>query len=423
MRSYLPGFVLFAIFIAIDLYAFKSFKIISAGWISSFWRNTALIAYIFSSLAAYGLIIYALAQFSRDASQPMNHYLFSTAFGVIFLMFLPKLVIAVFHLFDDIVNILKWLSSFFIQKPVVGTLEGVRITRWKFISQLGWILATIPFMGILYGMMRGRYAFRVISKTLNFPNIPASADGLKIVHISDIHIGSFPRDGKSVKEGVKMINDLKADIIFFTGDLVNNFASEIDGWQDILGALEAKYGKYSVLGNHDYGDYADWQSASAKKENFDRVKKYHSKIGFKLLLNEWIPFTTEQGESFEIIGVENWGENGFTKYGDLNKAMAGTNAANFQILLSHDPSHWDAKVIGKTKIDLTLSGHTHGMQFGVEIPGILKWSPAKYRYPRWGGLYTEDKQMIYVNRGFGYIGFPGRVGMAPEITLMELKRG
>lgn len=423
MKSILPSFILVAIFIAIDLYAFKSFKVVSVGWTSQFWRNFALIAYIISSIAAYVLIFYALSQFRRDASNPMNYYLFSTAFGVLFLMFLPKLVIAVFHLFDDIVNILKWLSSFFIQKPAVETIEGVRISRWKFISQIGWILAAIPFVGILYGMIQGRYAFRVISKKLSFPNLPASANGLRAIHISDIHIGSFHRGGKEVKEGIEMINDLEPDIIFFTGDLVNNFASETDGWDDILGSLNAKYGKYSILGNHDYGDYAEWSSASAKKENLARIKEYHSKIGFKLLLNEWTPFTTEAGETFEIIGVENWGAGGFAKYGDLDKATRGTNPENFQVLLSHDPSHWDAKVIGKTKIDLTLSGHTHGMQFGVEIPGLIKWSPVKYRYPRWGGLYNEADQKIYVNRGFGYIGFPGRVGMPPEITLLELQRG
>ncbi|NEN25823.1 metallophosphoesterase [Cryomorpha ignava] len=423
MKSILPILVFIAIFLAIDLYAFKSFKVVSEDWTNTVLRNTALIGYIISSLATYGLIIYALSQFSRDASNPMNSYLFSMAFGVVVLMFLPKLVVAVFHLFDDIVNLLKWLSSFFVQKPAVETLDGDRISRWKFISQLGWILAAIPFAGILYGMIQGRYAFRVITKTLNFANLPASANGLRIVHISDIHIGSFHKDGKEVKAGIKMVNDLQPDIIFFTGDLVNNFATETDGWDDILAALKAKYGKYSILGNHDYGDYAEWQNASAKNENLDRLKAYHSKIGFKLLLNEWTPFTTAAGETFEIIGVENWGAGGFTKYGDLDKAMEGTNSKNFQVLLSHDPSHWDAKVIGKTEIDLTLSGHTHGMQFGIEIPGLIKWSPVKYRYPRWGGLYSEASQMIYVNRGFGYIGFPGRVGMPPEITLLELKKG
>lgn len=422
MRSYLPGLVLVAIFIAIDLYAYKSFRVISASWSSAFWRNTALVGYILSSIAAYGLIVYALGQFNRDASQPMNHYLFSTAFGIIVLMFLPKLVVAVFHFFDDVVNILKWMSSFFIQKPGAEALGGVPITRWKFISQVGWLLATIPFLGILYGMIQGRYAFRVISNSLNFANLPASANGLRIVHLSDIHIGSFPRDGRSVSHGVKMVNDLKPDLIFFTGDLVNNFALELEGFDDILGSLHAKYGKYSILGNHDYGDYTNWPNAQAKADNLQRLKEYHSKMGFKLLLNEWVPFTTDQGETFEIIGVENWGENGFTKYGDLKRSLEGTNVDNFQILLSHDPSHWDAQVLDKTKIDLTLSGHTHGMQFGVEIPGMVKWSPAKYRYPRWGGLYTEGNQHIYVNRGFGYIGFPGRVGMSPEITLIELNK-
>ena len=422
MRNLIPIFILIAIVVIIDFYAFKSFRLVTSGWSNSLLKTGVNLLYALSSLLTYGIIVYAFVNFSRDASQQMNHYIFYMGFGVIVLILIPKLVVSLFHLVDDIVHLFKWLNSFFVRSTNNLESSPNAISRWQFISQMGWILAAIPFAGILYGMVRGRFAFRVMRESLSFQNFPASANGLKVVHISDIHIGSFFNNHSAVKLGIEMVNAQNPDIIFFTGDLVNNFASETDGWDTVLKGLKAKYGKYSILGNHDYGDYAEWPSAAAKKENLDRLKAYHSKIGFKLLLNEWTPFTTDGGETIEIIGVENWGEGGFSKYGDLAEATAGTNPENFQILLSHDPSHWDAEVIKKTQIDLTLSGHTHGMQFGVEVPGIIKWSPSKYRYPRWGGLYNEAKQFIYVNRGFGYLGFPGRVGMPPEITLIELQK-
>ncbi len=422
MKNLFPIYIIVALMLVVDFYAFKSLRVVSAGWSSSL-RTSAFVTYGLSSVISYAIIIYTVTNFTRDAINHINYFMFYMGFGVLVLILIPKIVIAFFHLLDDIVNLFKWLSSYFFSRPVELTDGENNISRWQFISRMGWVLAAIPFASILYGMVRGRYTFRVLRETLTFSNFPATADGLKVVHISDIHIGSFFNNHKAVQHGVDMVNDLNPDIIVFTGDLVNNFASETNGWDDVLGGLKAKYGKYSILGNHDYGDYSDWPSASAKKDNLDKLKAYHATIGFKLLLNEWIPFTTGNGEKFEIIGVENWGEGGFSKYGNLAKAMQGTNPDNFQLLLSHDPSHWDAEVRRDTAIDLTVSGHTHGMQFGVEIPGVLKWSPAKYRYPRWGGLYAEGKQMLYVNRGFGYLGFPGRVGMPPEITLIELRKG
>ena len=371
----------------------------------------------------YGILIYIFTHFSRDVAQQINYYFFYMGFGVVLLLLIPKLVIAIFHVLDDIIDVFKRLLKFFIQNPQTKDAPGNLLTRWQFISKIGWILAILPFTGMLYGMIRGRYAFRVLKEKLTFPNLPASANGLRIVHISDIHIGSFFEDREVVQRGFDMVNALNPDIIFFTGDMVNNFASETDGFEENFKSLKAKYGKYSILGNHDYGDYVNWESDAVKAESLERLKEFQTKMGFKLLLNEWVPFKTDQGEMFEIIGVENWGEGGFAKYGDLDKAMQGTNPDRFQILLTHDPSHFEAKVLGKTKIDLTLSGHTHGMQLGVEIPGIIKWSPAQYKYKRWGGLYNEASQYIYVNRGFGYIGFPGRVGMPPEITLIELYKG
>jgi len=422
MKNYLPLIVFIAVLLAIDLYAFKSFRLVSSGFSKSIWRNWALIAYWITSIAAYGMLIYAILTY-REAQAKMDYYLFFMGFGILMLIFIPKLVVSLFHLTEDIIHLFRRITAYFVRsfeptETAASSTSG--ISRWQFISRIGWAVAAIPFISILYGIWRGRYGFRTEKVKLAFDNLPASFKGFKIVHISDIHIGSFFNNYEAVKRGVDMVNALEPDLILFTGDMVNNYADEVKGWEETLGSLKAKYGKYSIFGNHDYGDYVQWESEAAKKANLEKLAVYHEKMGFKLMTNEWTEFKSPEGEAIEIIGLENWGQGGFSKYGDLSKAMQGTNSERFQILMSHDPSHWDAEVMNKTKIDLALAGHTHGMQFGVEIPGWIKWSPVKYRYPRWGGLYTEGKQHLYVNRGFGYIGFPGRVGMPPEITLIEL---
>ena len=245
-------------------------------------------------------------------------------------------------------------------------------------------------------------------------------DGFKVVQISDMHIGSFHGHENQVKKAIELVNEQKPDLILFTGDLVNNFTEELNGWIPILSNLKAKYGMYSILGNHDYGDYYEWENEAEKAKNLNDLKQAHKNIGFRLLLNENEKISINNSE-IAIVGVENWGLPPFPQYGNLNAAMNGSAEMPFKILMSHDPSHWDAEVIEKTDIDLTLSGHTHGMQFGIEI-GNIKWSPVKYKYPRWAGLYKDKDQYLYVNRGFGYIGFPGRVGMPPEITLIELEK-
>ncbi len=420
MRIYLPLLLFILAFIVLDIYAFKALRLVSSQWTKPLWKYGAQALYWLSSLVIYALIIIALVRYNQGQERS-DYYIFFMSFGLLLLVFMPKLVVAFFHLFEDILHLFRRVAAHFVQNTTAGTARDAGISRWQFLTRLGWILAAIPFVSILYGMARGRYNFRVERASLNFSHLPEWARGLKIVHISDIHIGSFFNNKAAVERGVNIINELQADLILFTGDMVNNFAEELDGWEDLLSQMQARLGKFSVLGNHDYGDYVPWSDASAKSDNLEELKKKHAAMGFKLLNNELFQLRPESAEQpIEILGVENWGLGGFSQYGKLDEATKDSNPEHLQILLSHDPSHWDAEVREKTRIDLTLAGHTHGMQFGVEIPGIVKWSPVKYRYPRWGGLYNEQDQYLYVNRGFGYIGFPGRVGMPPEITLIEL---
>lgn len=422
MRTFLPFIIFILIFIAIDLYAYKALRLPVSGWSGTFWKNAAYATYWLSSGVVYVFIAVAVYRYNRG-QDVADYYFFFMSFGLLMLVFMPKLVVAFFHLFDDLIHLFKKVATHFVRTTSPGTPAGDGITRWQFLTRIGWLLAAVPFLGIIYGISSGRYRFRTVTRKLDFPHLPDWAEGLRIVHISDIHIGSFFNNYEAVRSGLDKINDLKPDLILFTGDMVNNYAKELDGWEPLLGGLKARLGKFSVMGNHDYGDYVKWNNKEEREANIKDLHGRHEKMGFKLLLNTHEIIDPENKDTpLEIIGVENWGLGGFSKYGDLNKALAGTDGERFQVLLSHDPSHWDAEVREKTKIDLTLAGHTHGMQFGVEIPGFVKWSPVKYRYPRWGGLYTEGRQHLYVNRGFGYIGFPGRVGMPPEITLLELHK-
>jgi predicted MPP superfamily phosphohydrolase len=293
--------------------------------------------------------------------------------------------------------------------------------RRKFVSQLALGLASIPFFGIIYGVWKGKYEYRVHRVKLVSPDLPEAFDGFTITQLSDIHSGSFD-NVEAVLKGINLANAQKSDLIVFTGDLVNNVANEMNDWIEHFKTLSAPFGKFSILGNHDYGDYVQWPNEAAKVQNFEQLKAVHQKIGFKLMLNENCSLE-KNGQKIELIGVENWGKRGFVKHGDLNKAMENVPSEAFKILLSHDPSHWEAVTLHHPKhVHLTLAGHTHGMQFGIEIPGI-KWSPVKYIYPQWAGLYKKGNHHIYVNRGFGFLGFPGRVGILPEITVIELKRG
>ncbi len=296
-----------------------------------------------------------------------------------------------------------------------------RITRKKFLSQVGIITASLPFVSLLFGVMKGRFAFSKRYSKLSFPNLPDSFDGLKIVQISDLHLGSLNSNYQEMEEAVALINAEHPDIVCFTGDLVNNFYEETIGWEKVFSKLNAPLGKYSILGNHDYGDYSKWPSEKAKTDNLKGIKEAHERLGFKLLNNDSATLEIN-GEQIAMSGVENWGHPPFPRYGNLDQAYVGTENMPFKILMSHDPDHWDAEVIHNSDYDLTLAGHTHGMQFGFDFKGF-QWSPAKYKFKRWSGLYQEGNQFLYVNRGLGYLGMPARVGMPPEITILELTKG
>ncbi|PCJ84920.1 MAG: hypothetical protein COA57_08355 [Flavobacteriales bacterium] len=408
-------FIVLGILLLIDVYAFKGIRMLTNDISSSNVRYSIHLFYWFITIFAFSGIIYASGNASIIRSPKYMPYFFNFI-GILTLFMVPKLVFVVFHLMEDIIHLVKIIVNY----AYTGSdYSGEKISRHNFLTKMGIIIAAIPFISIAYGILRGRYNFRVLRETLSFPNLPTAFDGLRIAVISDIHIGSFGKNRAPVEKGIEMVNALEPDVIFFTGDLVNNMTDETHGWLDTLKNLKAKKGKYSVLGNHDYGDYIPWKSPQAKEENLNQLKAFHREIDFHLLLNDSVELEQE-GEKIALIGVENWGAGRFSKYGDLQKAMRGAGGKPFKILLSHDPSHWDAQVLEKTDIDLTFSGHTHGFQFGIEIPW-LKWSPAQIKYPRWAGLYQEGKQKLYVNRGFGFIGFPGRVGIPPEITLVELK--
>jgi predicted MPP superfamily phosphohydrolase len=331
--------------------------------------------------------------------------------GVFVTLFVPKLVFGVFHAADDIFNL-----ALFGYTKISSTPD---FSRRNFISQIGAMTSGLMLGSMVYGMLWGKFDFRVIRKDIASTKIPESFDGATIVQISDAHLGSFGDSFAPVRKAVEMINELNPDYVVFTGDMVNNHAKEASPWVDIFKEIKAKGGKFSVFGNHDYADYGS-HSPEEKSASVHQLKKIHGQMGFKLLEDEHIELKKNH-QSIRLIGVHNWGK-GFHQVGDLTKATQGVKSGEFKILLSHDPTHFEEQVKNKTDIDLTLSGHTHGMQMGVEIPSLnIKWSPVRLRYKRWAGLYQDNGQMLYINRGFGVLAYPGRVGMSPEITLLTLR--
>jgi predicted MPP superfamily phosphohydrolase len=393
------------LYILIDIYAFQAIKTIT--------KNPYIyVIYIVSSVTIVALFIYAITS-GEARTDPKMMYIF----GVFLALFVPKLISVIAMFGEDIIRV--FVGLFY---KIGGGSDGSFMpSRRKFVSTVALGVAAIPFAALLYGMIKGKYNYKVLQYTLEFEDLPAAFDGYRLTQISDIHSGSFDNPEK-VSYAVDLVNQQQSDLILFTGDLVNNVVGEMSAWKKTFAALKAKDGVYSVLGNHDYGDYVSWDTPDKKAENLDALKALQKEMGWDLLLNE--SRTLERnGETIKLVGVENWGEGGFKKAGDLEKACENVSAQDFTILMSHDPSHWQSQVKKHPKnIQLTLSGHTHGMQFGIEIPGWFKWSPVKYRYQNWAGIYKEFGRYINVNRGFGYLGYPGRVGIWPEVTVITLKK-
>lgn len=397
--------ILVVVIVALELYAFQAIKTITKSKIIRF-------SWLFVSLAVYVNFLYVALTYDRGSGQTPQ---FQMAMGMMLTVLIPKLVVLIFMFGEDIVRWLQKLIS------IIFSNETQALTgRRKFISQLALGLAAIPFASFIYGIIQGKYNYKVLKYQLSFKDLPDAFDGYTITQISDIHSGSFTNKEK-IKYGVDLINQQQPDVLLFTGDIVNNKADEMDDWIDVFAQLKAKEGKYAILGNHDYGDYMQWKTPEDKVNNFQAVKDIHKKIGFDLLLDEH-RYLEKDGQKIALLGVENWGK-GFNQAGDLEKASQGIKKDDFKILMTHDPSHWEYKVKQNDfNYQLTLSGHTHGLQMGIEIPGFFKWSPSKYVYKQWAGLYEEFGRYINVNRGFGYHAFPGRVGIWPEITVIELKK-
>ena len=400
-------FFFIIIYTLIDLYALQAIRTLT----KNFWITGI---YLFVSLVVIVSLYFLLnSNSSTHFSQPPISYLF----GLFLALIIPKLLVIIFMLGEDITRL---ISGFYF-KIFTNEQNFYIPSRRKFLSTLALGAAAIPFSALLYGMIKGKYNFKVLKYELEFANLPEAFDGFTMTQISDIHSGSFDNKNK-ISYAVDLINQQDSDAIFFTGDLVNNVADEMDDWKELFSNLSAKEGVFSVLGNHDYGDYIRWNSEEEKLKNLNKLKKIQSEMGWNLLLNENF-YINRKNQKIAIVGVENWGENGFKQAGDLDAACKNINNSDFKVLLSHDPSHWKSRVKNDDRnFQLTLSGHTHGMQFGIEIPGWIKWSPVKYRYENWAGIYEEKGRFINVNRGFGFLGYPGRVGIWPEITVIKLKK-
>jgi hypothetical protein len=404
MRSFIIIIILALFIICMDLYALRGIQhLFSPG------RNgNPLFYYLFWGVSLLILLTLIIAgtrfQRLRDPSQFFGIMLIM---GIFLMFYIPKLLFNATQLLGDLSLLITGLFRY----------DGTSLKKWFLIP--GLVLGLLTFVGFGMGMARGRTNVKVFRETVKIKNLPESFDSLSIVQLSDIHLAGFYKHPAYIRKVVKLVNELEPDLICFTGDMVHNFSEEVDPFIDILRDLSAPLGKFAILGNHDYGAYFNWSSKEEEAANLERVKAQIIASGFDLLLNEHRSITLN-GDSLVLLGVENWGKPPFPQMGNLSKAMANMNPDHIKILLSHDPSHWDLQVNQKEDIELTLSGHTHGMQFGFEI-GNFRWSPSKWTYKHWAGLYGENGQQLYVNRGLGYTGFPGRVGIRPEITLLTLQ--
>jgi len=401
--------ILCIILFIVEFYAFQALKtLVKLKWV--------LTSYQIISVLLLAFIIYSFTQFDRSVGQTKQTML---TMGLVLLVYIPKAVLTLVLLGEDIFRIGAGSVNYFANS---NDAVDFLASRRKFISQIGLGIAAVPFLSLLYGVTKGKYNYKVIKQSIFFPDLPDAFDGFKITQISDVHSGSFD-DPEKINYAIDLVNEQNSDMILFTGDIVNTDAKEMHPWIDTFNRIKKhEFGKYSVLGNHDYGEYVTWPTEAAKEENFQAIKDLYGQIDFKLLLNEHT-FIEKGADKIALVGVENWGNN-FKKAGDINLASANLTKEDFKILMSHDPSHWEYEVKNHEKhFHLTLSGHTHGFQFGIEIPGVIRWSPIQYVYKQWAGLYENVGRYVYVNRGFGFHAYPGRVGIMPEITVIELKKG
>ncbi len=411
--NFLPIFLIIALIsFLLDWYVYSGLKTLTADWKSQIAR--AVLTYGFPLLSIAVTIIFLISFGTMRGRAGMSH--FNEWMLSLFLGFLvTKLVFAIILGLGDLGGLFVGVYNFATQSKGTAHFPG----RRKFISELAVLIAAFPFFGFLYAIVRGKYDYRVHRKTIYFDELPEAFDGFTITQLSDIHSGSFDNEA-AMQKGIDLAQAQKSDLFVFTGDLVNNHSDEIEQYIDNFSKLRSPYGQYSILGNHDYGDYVEWPSAQAKADNLEKLKRHHKEMGFRLLLDEHIELE-KNGQKITLVGIQNWGR-GFVQIGDLNKAMRGVGKDAFKILLSHDPTHWEEQV-RKYPVDihLTLSGHTHGAQFGVEVAGI-RWSPVQYRYLNWAGLIHQKNRYLYVNRGFGFLAFSGRLGIWPEITVITLKK-
>jgi predicted MPP superfamily phosphohydrolase len=399
------------LYVLFDIYCFTVVRTITTG-MSEAWQRFLPGMYIFLSVLGYLLILGMLLGFINDQTKFLQTY--GRTYLIILLV--SKFFMLPFLLIDDLRRGVLWVVNQFSTTPAFDT------SRSKFLSSLAAVAGVGTGMSFLWGSVRNAYYYQLKRVDIPFAGLHPDLDGFKIVQISDIHSGSFVFE-HPIQNGINMILAEKPDLIVFTGDLVNYKATEIEPFFDMFGQLaQAGYPVYSILGNHDYGDYVHWNSMEEKAANLQKLIDAHGKLGWKILLNENATFIHRRA-SIGIMGVENFSAmRQFSKYGDLSKAVQGLGPVDFRLLLSHDPSHWDYEVNNKyTDINLTLSGHTHGFQFGINIPGWIRWSPAQLVYKRWIGLYRKANQYLYVNPGFGFLAYAGRVGFKPEITSIVLK--
>jgi predicted MPP superfamily phosphohydrolase len=407
--------VMAAITLLLDVYVFFGIRTFVRGWQSQLLRRVVLWGYLLISVGITALFLLGFNSYSTAKGMtPFHEWMLS-----LFITFLiTKIFFALVLVIGDLGRLFYGVGD-----RVIGgekkAGEPFFPARRKFISEIAILVAAVPFTGFFYAMFRGKYDYKLHKETLYFDDLPDAFDGFIITQISDIHSGSFDNTA-AVQHGIDLAKSQKSDLFVFTGDLVNNAAWEIEPYLERFSQLKAPYGQFSILGNHDYGDYIIWDSEAEKAANLEKLKQHHKALDYHLLLDENV-VVEKNGQKISLIGVQNWGR-GFIQIGDLDKALTGVDKDAFKILLSHDPTHWEEKVrYNPTKIHLTLAGHTHGAQFGIETAG-LRWSPVQYRYYDWAGPAEQNGRQLYVNRGFGFLAFSGRLGIWPEVTVITLKK-